>query len=97
MIRAENREKVKTILVIAGAIFGVLLIVALIISLVSLASASSRRARLEDELAAVTAKIERNEKDIAYYSSDAYIEWVAREYLDMQGKDEIAFTGEDEA
>ena len=92
-MRAENQEKAKSVIVISCAIFAVLLIVALIISCVSLAAASNRRARLERELAAVTAIVERNQASIEYYSSDEYIEWVAREYLDMQGKDEIGFTG----
>lgn len=93
MLRAENQEKAKTVIVIACAVFAVLLVVALIISLISLAAASSRRTRLEKELADVTARVEQNAANIAYYSSDEYVEWVAREYLDMQGKDEIAFTG----
>ena len=92
-MRAENQEKAKNVIVIACSIFAVLLVVALIISLVSLASASNRKARLERELAAVTAMVERNRESIEYYSSDEYIEWVAREYLDMQGKGEIGFTG----
>ncbi|MDE7394959.1 MAG: septum formation initiator family protein [Clostridiales bacterium] len=92
-MRAENQQTAKNLITIACAVFAVLLIVALIISLVSLASASTRRTRLERELAAVTAQVEQNEASIAYYSSDEYVEWVAREYLDMQGKDEIAFTG----
>ena len=92
-MKAENQVKAKNIIVVACAIFAVLLLVALIISLVSLASASNRKARLERELATVTAMVERNRAALDYFSSDEYIEWVAREYLDMQGEGEIGFTG----
>lgn len=92
-IHAENREKVKIIIVSACVVFAILMIIALIVSLVGLASANRRKQRLERELTQINAQIERNNSDIAYYQSDAYIEMIAREYLDMQGEGEITFVG----
>lgn len=92
-IRAENREKVKKIVVVACAIFAVLMVIALVISLVSFAKASARKNRLEAQLNELNEQIERNVSDIDYYRSSEYIEMVAREYLDMRGDGEISFVG----
>lgn len=92
-IRTENQEKVKIIITAACVVFAILLIVSLIISLVSLASASARKNRLEKQLRELNAMIELNQANIDYYSSSEYVEMIAREYLDMQGKGEITFVG----
>lgn len=92
-IQAQNREKVKVIIVAACVAFAVLLVISLIVSLVSLASASSRKARLERQLAELDVRLELGMSDLEYYKSDEYIEMIAREYLDMKGKDEISFVG----
>ena len=91
-IRAENREKVKIIVVAACAAFAVLMLISLIVGLVSLASAS-RKERLERQLADLNARLELGASNLEYYKSDEYIEMIAREYLNMKGKDEISFVG----
>lgn len=88
----RNNQK-KTIVVSACVVFALLLIIALIMTLVSLSSASSRKNRLQQQLDSINAQIELNDSNIEYYQSDDYIQRVAREYLDMQGKDEITFVG----
>ena len=80
-------ERVKTIVVISCVIFAVLMVLALIVSLVSLASASER------QLSELNIRIEQGMSDREYYKSDEYIEMIAREYLNMKGKDEITFVG----
>ena len=92
-IREENREKVKVIVVASCVVFAILLLVSLIVSLVSLASANSRKNKLEAELEAINAQLELNESNIDYYSSKEFIEMYVREYCDMQGKGEISFVG----
>ncbi len=92
-IHAENREKVKIIVVASCVVFAILMIVALIVSLVGLASANQRKSRLERQLREINAQIERNSSDIAYYQSSDYIEMMAREYLNMKGEGEIVFIG----
>lgn len=92
-IHAKNREKAKRIIVSACVVFALLMLIALIVSLVGLASANRRKNRLEKQLAQIDAQIERNNSDISYYQSSAYIEMIAREYLDMQGEGEITFVG----
>ena len=86
-------ERVKTIVVISFVIFAVLMVLALIVSLVSLASASARKANLERQLSELNIRIEQGMSDREYYKSDEYIEMIAREYLNMKGKDEITFVG----
>ena len=92
-IRAENREKVKIIVVAACAAFAVLMLISLIVGLVSLASATSRKERLERQLADLNARLELGASNLEYYKSDEYIEMIAREFLNMKGKDEISFVG----
>ena len=92
-IRAENREKVKVIVGAACAVFAVLLVISLIVGLVGLSSASTRKNKLERELSELNTQIELRTADVAYYQSSEYIEMMAREYLNMKGKDEITFVG----
>ena len=83
----------KKIIVIACSVFAVLLIIALAINLISLAVATSRKNKLAAELSRLDRQIAANEQSIEYLGSDEYVNDFAREYLDMQGKGEISFTG----
>lgn len=93
MTEAERKVKVQTVIVVSCVIFAVLMAVALVMSLISLASASSRKAKLESELVLLNQQIANNQTDIDYYKTDDYIDRIAREYLNMQGQDEITFIG----
>ncbi len=88
---SEKEYKKKMIITISCVIFAVLLLIALITTLVRFATISKRKSDLQAQLNALTQQIEQNEQSISYYSSDEYIERIAREYLDLQGKDEITF------
>lgn len=90
---ADNRYKKQLIIVVSCVIFAVLMVIALVVGLVNLATATGRKKELEAKLAAIEQQIAQNENNIAYYSSDEYIERIAREYLNLQGKDEITFVG----
>ena len=92
-ISAENREKAKIIITASCVVFAILMLVALIVGLVSLASASTRKNKLERQLASINAELELNESNIAYYNSKEFIETYVREYCDMQGEGEISFVG----
>ena len=59
-ISAQNRETVKKIVVVSCVVFALLLVIALISGLVSLSSASKRKARLERQLSGINAQIEAN-------------------------------------
>ena len=91
--QTDNQEKIKRIVLVSCVVFAVILIISLIVSLISLSTASARKNRLQRELAELNAQAELNASQLAYYGSDEYIERIAREYLNMQGKDEIAFVG----
>ncbi len=92
-IREENRETAKVIIVAACVVFAVLLVISLVVGLVSLASASSRKNKLQRQLNELNILVERKDADLQYYMSDEYVQRIAREYLDMQGDGEITFIG----
>lgn len=92
-IREENREKARLVIVAACVIFAVLLIIAFIVGMVNLASAKSRKNRLQRHLAELDEQVRVQTSHLDYYKSDAYIERIAREYLDMCGDGEITFVG----
>lgn len=90
--RDTNKTAVK-IAVAAGAVLLVLLIIALIVNLVRLGAANSRR----DELAAQNARLEqlidKNNGMIDYCESAEFIEEYAREMLDMIYRGETSIGG----
>ena len=49
--------------------------------------------QLIDNLARIEQEIKQNQDTIDYLSTDEYVDQYAREYLNMQGKNEEAFTG----
>ena len=63
--------------------------------LVTLTRLNNRKAELESKLTEIREQIEANNAEIDYISSDEYIDAYAREYLNMKGKDEEAFTGKE--
>jgi hypothetical protein len=69
------------------------MVVALITNLVKLAVLNKRKNDLTAKIVAADNLIESNGAELAYRETDEYAESYAREYLDMQGKDEIAFMG----
>lgn len=89
----ENRIRILQIVVVAAVIFIILLLTALIVNLVRLASANSRRRALEAELTRLDAIIAENAETLDYRKTDEYVDAYAREYLNMIGRDEEAFVG----
>lgn len=89
----KKKEQIQTIIVISCVIFAVLMLVAMIMNLVKLAGASSRKAALEQEIAYLNELIDSNGSEIDYRKTKEYIDKYARDYLDMVGKDEIVFVG----
>lgn len=88
-------KKVTTIRIItvAAITFFILLLTAMVVNLIKLTTLNNRKAQLEREIARIEKVIEDNENTIDFLSSDEYVDKYAREYLDMIGKDEIAFKG----
>ena len=89
----KDMTTTKKIIVCACSAFAVLLIIALSINLISLSVATSRKNKLAAELSRLDKQIAANSQSIEYFESDDYVNDFAREYLDMQGKGEISFTG----
>lgn len=87
----RDKMKVAKIITVAAVVFLFLLVVSLCINLVKLTKASANEKRLEAEIAKLNERIERNEATIDELKSEEYLDWYAREYLNMKGKDEEAF------
>lgn len=90
-----EKNKIVRIITVSAVIFIVLLVIALIMNLVTLTRLNNRKAELESKLTEIREQIEANNAEIDYISSDEYIDAYAREYLNMKGKDEEAFTGKE--
>lgn len=90
-----EKNKIVRIVTVSAVIFIVLLLIALVMNLVTLTRLNNRKAELESKLTEIREQIEANNAEIDYISSDEYIDAYAREYLNMKGKDEEAFTGKE--
>lgn len=90
-----SASKKMRIITIASIIFIFILLVALVINIVRLSSINNRRDMLEAKLASIEAQINDTQDKINYVTTDEYIDQYAREYLNMQGKDDEAFTGKE--
>ena len=90
-----EKNKIVRIITVSAVIFIVLLFIALVMNLVTLTRLNNRKAELESKLTEIREQIEANNAEIDYISSDEYIDAYAREYLNMKGKDEEAFTGKE--
>ena len=91
-----DKVKLMKIITVSAIIFIAVMVVALVINLVKLSNVNSKKAALEKELKEIQRQIEENNSEIEYISTDEYIDQYAREYLNMHGKDEEAFTGSGE-
>ncbi len=87
----DSKAKVIKIITVSAVILIFLLAISLTMNLVKLANANSAKNKLEQQIAKVDAQIEQNSKDIAELESSEYLDWFAREYLNMKGRDEKAF------
>ncbi len=81
------------IITIASIVLLVLLFIALVINIIKLSSLNNRKAELQLKLDQIERQIEENSDTIDYLGTDDYIDRYAREYLNMQGEGEEAFTG----
>ena len=88
-----EKEKILKIITVSAIIFIAILAAALILNLIKLTNINSKKVNLEKQLNEILRQLEENESEIDYISTDEYIDQYAREYLNMQGKDEEAFTG----
>ena len=93
MTKNEQKIRTQSVIVISAVIFLVLMIAALIINLVRLSSLRAREKELAALIAQADAAIAAGDADISYRQSQEYIDWYAREYLNMQGEDDITFMG----
>ena len=88
----DSKVKVIKIITVSAVVLIFLLAISLIINLVKLANASNKEAKLQAEVAALDKIIEANDENISILESDEYLDWYAREYLNMKGRNEEAFT-----
>ncbi|MBO5214576.1 MAG: septum formation initiator family protein [Clostridia bacterium] len=81
------------VITVSMVLFLLILIAALVINVVKLSSVNAKKEQLIDNLARIEQEIKQNQDTIDYLSTDEYVDQYAREYLNMQGKNEEAFTG----
>ena len=97
--KKDNKENVMQksstikIITIASIVLLVLLFIALVINVIKLSSLNNRKAELQTKLAEIERQIDENTDTIDYLGTDDYIDRYAREYLNMNGEGEEAFTG----
>lgn len=89
----EKRVKIIQLLTVTAVIFFILLLTAMVLNLVKLAGLSGKKSALEAQLTRLDEIIALNNDNIEYRNTAEYIEQYAREYLNMQGKNDIAFIG----
>ena len=65
----------------------------MVINLIKYANVTTKERQLQAKLNELNAIVEQNDAEIAHKSTDEYIEKYVRDYMNMIGKDEIAFTG----
>ena len=80
------------IITIASIVLLAILVIALVINVIKLSSLNNRKAELQTKLAEIERQIEENNDTIDYLGTDDYIDRYAREYLNMNGAGEEAFT-----
>jgi cell division protein FtsB len=81
------------VITVSMVLFLLILIAALVINVVKLSTINNKKTQLLDNLARIEQEIKQNQDTIDYLSTDEYVDQYAREYLNMQGKNEEAFTG----
>ena len=84
-----QKTSVIKIITAAAVTFIVLLAAALILNVVKLSALHKRERELKARMAELDRQIAESREMSDFVSTDGY----AREYLNMQGKDEEAFTG----
>ncbi len=90
-----DTNKKMRIITVTAIVFIFLLIIALIVNIIRLSSINNRREKLEAQLLQLESQISDTQSQISYVTTDEYIDQYAREYLNMQGKDDKAFTGKE--
>ena len=91
----RSKATVIKIITVSAIILIALLLISLIMNIVKLSNAKSTAAKLSAEITAMDQRIEQNDSTIAELSSSEYLDWYAREYLNMKGRDEEAFEVKD--
>ncbi len=88
----DSKAKVIKIITVSAVILIFLLVISFFMNLVKLINASSTESKLKEQLTLLDAQIAENSDNIAELESNEYLDWYAREYLNMKGRDDEAFT-----
>lgn len=88
----DSKVKVIKIITVSAVVLIFLLVISFFMNLIKLINASSTEAKLKEQLALVDTQIAQNSEEITELESSEYLDWYAREYLNMKGRDDKAFT-----
>ncbi len=86
-------SKKMTVVTVAGVIFALLLIIALIANAVRLGIENKKIKTLESDILKLEQLLQDNEEELLNRKNHEYIERYAREYLDMIKRGEIVYIG----
>lgn len=92
----SEKAKMIKIITVSAVIFLFLLVCSLVINLIQLAKMRSKENQLRTQIEELDRQINENQGIIDYLDSDEAIERYAREYLNMQNKNDKTYTGNEE-
>jgi len=87
----KTAQQKRQIIITSLVIFAMLAIIALMLSIASLASRNANVRRLESQLNDLNQLITLNEQALEHRHTSDYIEAFARRYLEMRMRDEVIF------
>ncbi len=88
----DSKVKVIKIITVSAVVLIFLLVISFFMNLIKLINATSTEAKLKEQLILIDEQITQNSEQIATLESNEYLDWYAREYLNMKGRDDEAFT-----
>lgn len=89
----EKQKSIAKLLTVSGIVIAVIVIIALVYNIVSLVNLNTRKNEITAQVQQLTAVAEDNQQLIEYRGEADYIERYARDYLNMMGQYEVAYTG----
>ena len=81
-------------LTVCGIVLAVIVVIALVYNIVTLANLNARKAEIERNMDDLRQVVVENQEMIEYRGSDDYIRRYARDYLNMMGRYDTAYSTE---
>lgn len=89
----KNKQQFVKILSVSLVLLNVLLVVSLSVNIIKGITLSSKKQRLENDLALLEQATQKNEQEIQFKQSQDYIDRFSREHLGLNNKNEEIYKG----